>query len=61
MGRRIKKERKKYIYELSLENNPFVLQKSKELHTVSAQLKKHKIDIVKIIQILQGYFIFGTF
>lgn len=37
------------------------LQKSKDLHTASAQLKKHKIDVVKIIQIIQGFFIFGTF
>ncbi|XP_055323199.1 protein G12 [Sitodiplosis mosellana] len=37
------------------------LWKSKDLHSASAQLKKHKIDVVKIIQIIQGFFIFGTF
>lgn len=31
------------------------------MHMASAQLKKHKIDITKIVQILQGYFFFGTF
>lgn len=39
----------------------YSFQKSKELHSVSAQLKKHKIDIEKIVQIFQGYFIFGNF